>query len=65
MHSDASLVQRDPDGYEKFGWWDLQGDGTATDTAAVEADGEALSDEYDWADDPAAGASDDNDYGDS
>jgi len=34
-----------PDGYEDFGWWDLQGDGTATDTANAEADGEALSDE--------------------
>ena len=43
----------------------LQGDGTATDTADAEADGEAPSDEYDWSDDPAAGASDDNDYGDS
>ena len=50
-----------PDGYADFGWWDLPGDGTATDTADAEADGGALSDEYDWSDAPAAGASDDND----
>ena len=54
-----------PDGYADFGWWDLQGDGTATGTADAEADGEALSDAYDWFDDPAAGARDDNDDGDS
>ena len=54
-----------PDGYADFGWWDLQGDGTATDTADAEADGEALFDAYDWSDDPAAGARDDNDDGDS
>jgi hypothetical protein len=54
-----------PDGYADFGWWDLQGDGTATDTADAEADGEALYDAYDWSDDPAAGACDDNDNGDS
>ena len=33
--------------------------------ADAEADGEALSDEYDWSDDSAAGASDGNDYDDS
>ena len=38
---------------------------TATDTADAEADGEALSDEYDWNDDSAFGASDGNDYDDS
>ena len=54
-----------PDGYADFGWWDLQGDSTATDTADAEADGEALSDEYDWNDDSAFGASDGNDYDDS
>ena len=54
-----------PDGYADFGWWDLQGNGTAMDTvvsgADAEADCEALSAAYDWSDDPAAGASDDND----
>ena len=36
-----------------------------TDTADAKADGEALSEEYDWSDDSAAGASDGNDYDDS
>ena len=26
-----------PDGYADFGWWDLQGDGTVTDTADADA----------------------------
>ena len=34
------------DGYETFGWWDLQGDGTHADAVAVEADVELVYDDH-------------------
>ena len=42
------LSYGDSDGYEKFGWWDLQGDGTHADEEDAGAEVEIFEEDRDW-----------------